>query len=306
MAAALNSRPGGTDLSRLGLGTVQFGLDYGVSNDYGKCDRQEVGRILGEAERLGIRVLDTAPSYGDAEEAIGRFVQNNDSFQIVSKTRPLATSSVGDREVTGLIEDFESSCHRLARRSLFGFMIHHAEDLLKPGGQRLWTAMQRLRDEERVSKIGVSVYDAVQIDAVLNRFEIDLVQLPLNVFDQRLIGSGHLQKLKEKGVEIHARSIFLQGLLLMDPAQVPVHFDGVRLHIERYHHELKERQVSLTAAALNFVRSVVEIDKILIGVVSVDQLRENVDAYQNPVEMDYRSYALDDPAILNPQHWRLT
>jgi aryl-alcohol dehydrogenase-like predicted oxidoreductase len=291
-------------LARLGLGTVQFGMDYGISNDLGKCSLEEVGRILTEADRLGIRVLDTAPSYGDAEAAIGRSVPEESKFRVVAKTVPVSGVEVGSAQGERLIEDFEASCVRLKISSAYGLLVHHADDLLKPGGDKLMTAMQKLKSDGRVRKIGVSVYNAAQIDTLIERYDIDLMQLPVNVLDQRLIRSGHMEVLAGRGIEIHARSIFLQGLLLMPPESISTQFGAALPQIRAYHTELKKRGMSMLEGALGFARSVRELEVALVGVASVEQLRQNMRAYQSTNDIDYSAFAVDDAAIVDPQQWK--
>jgi aryl-alcohol dehydrogenase-like predicted oxidoreductase len=293
---------GDDDLGRIGLGTVQFGADYGISNELGQCTPEETRDILKEARQLGIRVLDTAPAYGRAEEALGRFA-DKDHFQIVTKTEPISEPAVTEQQVAQVKEVFVNSLRRVGRESVYAILVHHAGDLLKPGGDQLWTTLRDFRADGLVSKVGVSIYDGAQIDDVLSRFDVDLVQLPVNVFDQRLIRSGHLKTLRDKGIEIHARSIFLQGLLLMTPDQIPAHFEPVMPRVRRYHEVLKEQSVSLPVAALNFVRQLAEIDVILLGVNSVEHLREDVKAYRESCSLDYAEFSLEDRAMLDPQEW---
>jgi len=291
-AAAAASRSG---LQRLGLGTVQFGLDYGISNEIGRTQEAEVARILAEADRLGLRVLDTAPGYGEAEQVLGRALPAGCRFDIVTKTRRGAEATV--------TADFDRSCRLLQRPNLYGLLVHHAEDLLGAEGGRLMDRLIELKRSGRVRKIGVSVYAGGQIDALLDRFTIDLIQVPINVFDQRLIHSGHLSKLKQAGVEIHARSVFLQGLLLMAADRLPSHFNGIRTTVRAYHDTLAAHGLSLAAGALGFVRSLQELDVILVGVNSLDHLNENVSAFQAEARIDYSGFAIADESIINPQNW---
>lgn len=290
--AAAASRSG---LQRLGLGTVQFGLDYGISNEMGQTHEAEVAKILAEANRLGLRLLDTAPSYGEAEQVLGRALPAGCRFDIVTKTRRGTAATVMD--------DFDRSCRSLQRSNLYGLLVHRAEDLLGDEGDRLMDRLTQLKQSERVRKIGVSVYTEGQIDAILDRFTIDLIQLPVNVFDQRLIRSGHLCRLKQAGVEIHARSVFLQGLLLMAADRLPSHFKGIRATVRAYHDTLAAHGLSPAAGALGFVRSVGELDVILIGVNSLDHFNENVSAFQAEARIDYSGFAIADELIVNPQNW---
>jgi aryl-alcohol dehydrogenase-like predicted oxidoreductase len=282
-------------LQRLGLGTVQFGLDYGISNEMGRTQETEVQEILSEAARLGIQVLDTAPSYGVAEEVLGRALPADHDFDIVTKTRPGAVTSVA--------ADFEKSCRWLKQTNLYGILVHHAEDLLGAEGDRLMDDLLGLKQSGRVRKVGVSVYTGDQIDAVLDRLRVDLIQAPVSVFDQRLIQSGHLRKLKQHGMEIHARSVFLQGVLLMPADRLPAHFDRVRSRIRDYQTVLAEHGLTLQGGALGFVRGIRELDAILVGVNTIEHLRQDVAAFQETAPIDYSAFAVDDDSILNPGEW---
>jgi len=293
--AAAASRSG---LQRLGLGTVQFGLDYGISNEIGQTHEAEVARILADADRLGLRVLDTAPSYGEAEQVLGRALPAGCEFDIVTKTRPGAAA--------GVTADFEESCRLLKRPNLYGILVHRAGDLLGAEGGRLMDHLIELKQSGRVRKIGVSVYTGGQIDALLDRFTIDLIQVPINVFDQRLICSGHLRKLKEEGIEIHARSVFLQGVLLMPADRLPSHFNGIRTTVRAYHDTLAAHGLSPAAGALGFVRGIRELDAILVGVNSVDHLHQDAAAFQEETPIDYSAFAIDDASILNPREWMVS
>ncbi len=183
----------------LGLGSVQFGLDYGIANATGRTPAPEVAAILALAAERGVKVLDTAPSYGDSEAVVGRALPADQDFRIISKTRYFRLAKIGREEVATLDSDFRASLERLGVERLYGLLLHHCDDLLAPGGERLWAAMAALKDRGLVAKIGVSVYTKRQIEAVLERFTIDLVQLPLNVLDQRL-SREFLDSIKRAGI----------------------------------------------------------------------------------------------------------
>jgi aryl-alcohol dehydrogenase-like predicted oxidoreductase len=206
---------------QLGLGTVQFGGDYGVSNPGGRTPPDEVARILALAEREDIGLLDTAALYGDSEAVLGGALRRGHKFRIVSKTLKFDAARISQADASALRAGFENSLRRLRQDRLYGLLVHAAADLLRPGGELLWAALNELKREGLVEKIGVSVYTGEDIEAILLRFRPDLVQLPLSVLDQRLIAGGQLARLKAQAVEIHARSIFLQGLLLMEDAELP-------------------------------------------------------------------------------------
>lgn len=286
---------------RLGLGTVQFGTDYGVSNPGGKTSPADAAAILADAAKAGVQVLDTAPLYHDSEGVLGALLPAGHGFRIVTKTPQFKGRPVSIAEVEA---SFAASLDRLRQKSVHGLLVHHADDLLGPGGEDFYRALQRLKESGRVSKIGASIYDARQLDALLERYDLDLVQLPLNVFDQRLVASGHLKRLKDKGVEIHARSVFLQGLLLMTPESVPARLDRARVPLAAYRGQLARLGLSPLEACLAWALGLPEVDVVLFGVNTPAQLREILDAAARPPAVrDFDRFAVSDETIVNPALW---
>lgn len=290
---------------RLGLGTVQFGLDYGISNQAGRVPAAEVTRILQVAADAGIGVLDTAAAYGTSEEVLGQALPREHRFAIVTKTLPLGGQPATPETVRQVSETFRRSLDRLEQDAVYGLMVHHAQDLLGEGGERLWEELTALKRQGLVQKIGASVYTGDQIDRLLNR-QIDLIQLPLNVLDQRLLRSGHLDALKRQGVEIHVRSAFLQGLLLMSPTELPSHFGSVQGHLKAYHATMARHELTRAGAALAFLRSQAAIDAIVVGVTTGLQLQELLTAFQQPLpqDLDFSAFAWSDEAVLDPSRWQ--
>lgn len=280
---------------RLALGTVQFGLPYGAFNQAGQVSPGEVGAILALAAESGIEMIDTAHAYGNAEEALGAALKPDTGFRIVTKT---AVKSAA------VAADFRESLRRLKRDRVYGLLVHHASELLGEGGQQLWAALESLRADGLVTKIGSSVYCGDEIDALLSRFPLELVQLPINVFDQRLIQGGQLQRLKSRGIEIHARSAFLQGLLLSPLSRLPPNLERARRPLETYFHALEQAGLSRKAAALQFLKLQPQIDELVLGVESRAQLEENFAAFHEPLPaFDFSPFALSDERILNPALW---
>jgi aryl-alcohol dehydrogenase-like predicted oxidoreductase len=286
---------------KLGLGTVQFGIDYGISNKNGKTSLEEVRHILTLASEWGIHTIDTAALYGSSEEALGRAMPRPHPFSIVTKTPRLLENGVLTLE-----RSFHKSLSHLNQSSVYGLLVHHAEDLFIENGDMIFRKMIELKEMGMVQKIGVSIYTAKQIDRVLNHFPIDLIQLPVNVFDQRLLESGHITKLKKTGIEIHARSAFLQGLILMDPNHLPRKLHSVRRRLEHFQKTMREMGVTPLQAALGFVLSLDEVDKVICGVNHHRQLKEMIESMNNPIpNIDFSSFAMDDEMILNPSNWGL-
>jgi aryl-alcohol dehydrogenase-like predicted oxidoreductase len=280
-------------------------MRYGIANPGGQVPRREVARILDTARRLRLGVLDTAFEYGNAEEVLGEALHPADEFRLVTKTPRLRAGRVSDADAESLRASFLTSLARLQRPCVYGLLVHHPADLLVPGGDRLYAELTALKHGGLACKVGASVYTRQQLDAIMDRFPLDLVQVPVNVLDQRLVTSGHLARLKASGVEVHARSAFLQGLLLMNPARLEERFSSVRDHLSRYHAFLAHAGIDPVQAAIGFVISLPQVDHAVVGVLQAEQLEQVADAAASPVlpADQMAGFAWDDEAILDPTLW---
>ena len=291
-------------IKKLGLGTVQWGIPYGITNCHGMTPPESVREILIEASRNGVSVLDTASLYGESEVVLGTYPLEN--FHVITKTPQFGTSVITEKHSEHLTQTFLQSLQRLSSRKIYGLLIHNAQDLLVPGGDKLITAMMSLKDNGTVEKIGVSIYDSEQADAVLKIFKPDIVQLPINVLDQRMLLNGRLERMKNMGIEIHARSVFLQGLLLMPLNRVPTYFDPIRPILTLWHAAAEAQGMSPVQAALSFVRDIPYIDSVLIGVENLEQFHSCCADFEDAAKFDATGLACHEPAFINPAHWKLS
>ena len=282
---------------QLGLGTVQFGLDYGISNSSGRVGPEEIQRILDYCSKTNIQLFDTASLYGKSEEVLGRTIASDGSVKIVTKLPPCAHLT-GDE----IDNSFAQSLRNLNTSQVYGLMLHSGADLLGPNGQEIYARLEKYKSQNRATKIGVSVYTPEETLKIIDRFEIDLVQLPVNVFDQRFIQSNVLQELKSRNVEIHARSTFLQGLLLMELSELPPYFAPFREHIEHY---FKSRGNAPLVPAIQFVKKLNLVDYLIVGVTSQQELAQIVNAYQQDCHLDFSSFACSDEGLILPTNWTL-
>ncbi len=290
-------------MSKLALGAVQFGLDYGVSSDNGQVRFKELTKILEYASSNNIKVIDTAPSYGKSEEVLGKNEISN--FKIITKTRHFNNSNITSNDAKLLKKDFFNSLKKINKESIYALLIHNAEDLLKSDSKKIFDVLAELKKSRKIMKLGVSVYDVHQLESILNNFEIDIVQLPFNILDKRMIDSGMLENLHKNGIEVHARSVFLQGLLLMSKNNIPKKFNRWNDLWQIWHQWLNENQISPLEASLKYAISISEISKVLVGVQSRSQLEEIVIASTSdsalpdiPPEL-----FISDSKLLNPSKW---
>ena len=288
-------------MSKLGLGTVQFGTDYGLNSLDGQVRPQEVKKILNYARSKQIVLLDTAPAYGNSEEILGGI--NNSEFQVVTKTRHFDTLKITNDEVSLLNQDFNNSLKKLNQIKIYGLLIHNADDLLKPGGEKILDLLQKFKQTNKLMKVGVSVYDHIKLHSILDNFDIDMVQLPFNIIDRRMLDSGMLASLYKKGIEVHARSVFLQGLLLMSAKLMPSKFNRWNNLWKLWHEWLHDNRISPVEASVRYAISFSEISKVLVGVDSVNQLKEIYKASSGTLPKIPDELQTTDADLLNPSNW---
>lgn len=291
---------------KMALGTVQFGMDYGITNSAGIIPKGEVKQILEFANKNGINMLDTAPSYGDSELVLGENNLNN--YRIVTKTPHLKNQKITKSDVIYVEKILYESLKKLKINRSYGLIIHKTEELYKPGFELLYSKLNELKKQGLVEKIGISIYEQAEIDYFLGRYKFDLIQLPMNVFDQRLVKSKILSELKKEETEIHARSVFLQGVLLTNPNDLDARFREVQNMFTNYYEELQAKGLSLLEGALLFISSIPEIDYMVMGVNNLKQLQQIYKAYSkikhdNKVDIDFSKYAVSNEKIIDPRKW---
>ena len=284
---------------RLALGTVQFGLLYGVANKSGQVSQVEAKSMLRIASENGIDTLDTAIAYGESEKCLGEIGVEN--FKLVTK---LPAMPNGCLDINNWIhEQVTSSLLLLGVEKLYGFLLHKSQDLLGPDGPELYRALDSLKEKGLVKKIGVSIYSPNELESLKKDFSFDLIQAPFNLIDQRLLHSGWMKKLKDSGVEIHTRSVFLQGLLLMKETDIQPKFSPWKHLWKKWHDWLAENNVSALQGSLAFPLSFPEIARVVVGADSHHQLKEIINATSNLLNTDLPNLLSADENLINPVNW---
>ncbi|MHA1535958.1 MAG: aldo/keto reductase [Alphaproteobacteria bacterium] len=287
-------------IDRLGLGTVQLGLDYGATNRTGQPGPKTGRAIIDRACGAGIRLFDTAPAYGTSEALLGKALPDASDIRIVSKLPPL-TGDAG-AFVRGAIE---ATLSRLGRDRIYALLVHNPRDILGPRGEALADAMRAVQRQGLVEKIGVSIYHPIEIDRICRVMTPDIVQLPLSPIDQRAARSGVLRRLKDEGVEIHARSIFLQGILLAPAASLPAHFAPAAEAVGAFERAAEKSGIGKLRACLAFALAQPEIDRVIVGVNTTAELEEVLEAAvaPTPAGFSFAEFACDNDDILDPNRW---
>jgi aryl-alcohol dehydrogenase-like predicted oxidoreductase len=285
--------------SRLSIGTAQFGLAYGVANRTGQIPQQFAREILSCGWTAGIRMIDTAIAYGDSESRLGEL--GVDRWRVVTKIPKLPEQN---QNVADWVQDsIGGSLKRLRIPRLYAVLLHHPQQLLEARGNAIFDALLSARRVGLVEKIGVSIYNPEELDAIMGRYELDLVQAPFNLVDRRLLSSGWLNRLHVAGVEVHARSTFLQGLLLMNSVDRPAKFDRWGELWIKWQSWLDSNEWTAIAACLNFSLSQPEIDRVIVGIDSPEQLDQIIDAATISQPLPVPNIENSDIDLINPTRW---
>lgn len=275
-------------MSKIVLGTVQFGLQYGV-NSAGRPSEESVKGILEEASKGGITTLDTSSAYGNSEEILGECVTPEENFKIVSKY---------PKGETPVCEMFNGSLKRLRVNQFYGYLLHHFE--VYKNNPKVWDEFVALKASGKVEKIGFSLYTPKELKFILeNGSPFDLIQVPFNIFDKKFL--PYMKELHEKGVEIHVRSTFLQGLFFKDRNALPEKLQPMKKYLLQLDEFSQRSGLSISEIALNYNLQNPYIDGVLIGVDNVEQLRMNLNSIKNtPVDIEIE---VKEQELLNPVNW---
>lgn len=284
---------------KIALGTAQFGLSYGIANNTGQIDLSEGKLLLNWASINGISMLDTAIDYGNSEQRLGEMgVQK---WDIISKIPNIPKEC---EDIYGwALEQVHSSLHRLGVPQLYGFLLHRPLQLLEADGDVIYQALIKLKKNGLVQKIGISIYDPTELDLLIRKFDFDLVQAPFNIFDHRILDSGWLAKLSSLGVEVHTRSVFLQGLLLMAREDIPIKFERWSLIWDIWFDWLEKSGLSPVDACLQYVLSFTEISKVIVGVDNISQLNQLILASKGVLSKIPEELKVNDINLINPALW---
>lgn len=288
-------------MNRIALGTAQFGLDYGIANQTGRVPDDELRAILAHARAAGVDTLDTAVAYGDSERRLGDL--GVEAWRIVTKIPPLPPGSADP--AAWAIETVEGSLQRLRVRSLAAVLLHRPADLTGAGGTQLDRGLLEIRRRGYAERIGVSIQGPDQLDALAGRYALDMVQAPLNVIDRRLVDSGWLARLASTGVEVHTRSAFLQGLLLMGAGSRPAYFGRWAPLWDRWHEWLASSSVGPVDACLAFALSFPAVSRVVVGVDSLAHLGEVLEAASRAAAPAPPPLGPADPDLIDPSSWSM-
>jgi aryl-alcohol dehydrogenase-like predicted oxidoreductase len=285
---------------KLAIGTAQFGMTYGIANQLGQVTAADASAIIDLARSFGIDTIDTAVDYGASETTLGN-VGVKDS-RIITKIPSLGESTVNADLV--IRQHVLQSLNNLQIPKLDGLLLHRPDELLTPMGPALWRALNAVKDEGLVQKVGYSIYSPSQLDTIYRLYPADIVQAPYNIIDRRICSSGWLDTLNADGVEVHVRSVFLQGLLLMDSHTRPKKFSEWSTLWASWERWLQQNGCSRLEATIMFALSNKNISRVVVGVDSVHQLNEIIEATKRNFDLTWPpELSSGCERLINPANW---
>ncbi|WP_417204624.1 aldo/keto reductase [Acetoanaerobium sticklandii] len=285
---------------KLALGTAQFGLNYGIANKSGKVSDSNLHSILSHAKLNNILKIDTAWAYGDSEERLGK---SNliDDFKVVTKV-PLEIISTG----LSVKHYVNESLSRLGVDKVFSVMFHNPQIVLHENGSNYFKELHDLKKQGLVEKVGVSVYTLDELEKILENYSIDIVQIPMSPFDQEFLST--LKVLKKLNIEVHIRSIFLQGLYFLPTGELDTFFNPVIDKINNYIKTKNTMGITTQDFVLGFFKQHQDyIDNILIAVDNIEQLNDNINFFNSikDIDIDYSVFDFKDNKYRKPNNWEL-
>lgn len=290
-------------MKKLILGTVQFGLNYGINNQIGQPPIPEVFEMLAYASSKGVTCLDTAEDYGSAPQLIGDFhsrYKENHKFKVISKI------SHNYKKEEFVLEHLKCNLDILRVSSLEGYLFHNF--LMYKSSPELLNDLTRLKDKGFLKKVGVSIYTNEQLSEIINDDRCDIIQLPMNLLDNLFQKGELLQKAKSAGKEIHIRSVYLQGLFFMSSEAIPGNLYPLKPYLHQIRNLADEASVNLASLALQYVYNNPFVDKMLIGVDSLEHLSNNIAALNCPMDSavfnEINKIEVKETWLLNPVNWK--
>jgi len=285
-------------ICKLGLGAAQFGLDGGAPAR-GRSPEAEVREILAIAGRVGVSVLDAGAASLHGEAVLGAVMPRPAPFRITVK------AARGDRGPDFVEAEARAALARLGLNRADAIMVQSAGDLFAPYGKALWDRLKAMRDAGFFAKVGISAYASDDPAGMARRFKPDLIQAPASLLDQRLLVNGALAAVRDLGVEVHLRSIFLNGLLFLPPDRAPSHLSAAAIsRLARARRLIAEGRSDPLQAALGFALSRPEASAVIVGAATAAELSAVVAAAASPPpDLDWDDMALDDPQALDARRW---
>jgi len=281
------------------IGSANFNQNYGINNN--NISKKEIKKLINLAKKHGINTIDTAAGYKDSEKIIGSLKFKK--LKIISKIPKIPFGLEKNKIKTWIYKIVQNSLKNLRIKKLNSILLHDEKVLLSENGELVYEILKELKKENLTSKIGVSIYNFNELSEILKKFEIDLAQAPFNIVNQSLINSGCMSKLKKNGVEIHVRSIFLQGVLLLKSSQLPNKLKKLKSTWNYWESWQKQNKIKALEACLSLIYKYPQIDGIVIGFNDVNQLTEILKFKNKNLKLKMPKLNIKNQNFVDPTKW---
>lgn len=274
----------GMNISKLVLGTVQLGIPYGIANKSGLPDMNARLEIIQEALDGGVNTLDTAAAYGESEKVIGTFNRNRKSAEvprIVTKVSGIP-SGMSDKEIFDYVVHSVDRSRDLLCVDTVPIVLLHSFEEWENGGKAAIKALQHLKDTGKISLAGISLYGTDDMEKVLDQPIYEAVQVPMSLLDQRLIRTGALEKFQERQIIVFVRSIYLQGLVFLNPDELKGNLIKAKPYLQKLHSICERENKKVAEIALAFIRDLKAVTGLVLGCETKSQIRQNVELFDTP------------------------
>jgi len=301
-------------ISKLSLGTAQLGMNYGVANKKGKLNKKNANNILELCVKKGINTFDSAIAYGESEKILGTFfkkaeIKNPIVITKIPKIQCDSHSSFVD--IYTVVKEFViSSSKRLGLSQITICLLHEPSDMIS-FDRKVVESLIKLKEEDLIRFIGVSIYNPKDVLEFFKTDSFDVIQVPINIFDLRLIKNGFLDRLDKKGVIVFGRSIFLQGLFFMDPYNLPSSLAIAKNPLIKLNKISLDSGISIAELAFSFVRDIPYVDSLVVGVETQKQLLDNINLIKSsPLSNKVRKKIFDEFSnqqedLIDPSKWKI-
>tara|TARA_B100000579_G_scaffold139925_1_gene113725 strand:- start:4947 stop:5837 length:891 start_codon:yes stop_codon:yes gene_type:complete len=288
------------------IGSAQFGMPYGITNSSGQVSFDDVIKILNLSYSAGIRFLDTAELYGNSIKILGNYFKSYPHFGVINKFPSQSMGYFCKTDILVWEEKLKASLSQLGIKQIDSYLLHSSNDLKKDGSQFLLDWLISIRERGLVKRIGLSVYDSHELDGI-NLKNFQLIQLPFSIYDQRFLIDGTIEKIKSFGLSIHARSIYLQGLILTNSSKWPAWVDSdIRKHHEKLENFATSNNCSLLELCLAFIQQHIFLEGYVVGICNLTQLKELIlciASFKNLSDLDWKNWAINKSEFINPRAW---
>lgn len=286
----------------LGLGTVQWNQKYGLGKNNLVPSNLQIRDIIKLLLDENIECLDTSQNYGNVEQLIGSLVGSE--MRVITKISILTEDLSETKIEKNLHYLLNISRKNLCLEKLDSVLIHNTDFLKSKFAEKYLKVLFKFKKQGLVNKIGFSVYELNEVKEISKLCDPDILQIPLNVFNQKFLECMDIKLLKQKGCEIHARSIFLQGLLLHDVKDIPLYFRPYEKYLNKWNIFCLEQNVSQISACFDFIKNSNLADVAIIGVNSKNQLLKNIAAFKEKLNLDYTKFSMNEVNLIDPRVWK--